>query len=40
MVASSSAAHAALKDPSRARSPEPAPLSDQALAEQEAVAAD
>jgi pyruvate,orthophosphate dikinase len=39
-VARLAAAHAALKDRSRARAPEPEPLSDEALAEAEAVAAD
>jgi pyruvate,orthophosphate dikinase len=39
-VARLAAAHAALKDPSRTRAAEPAPVTDAALAEQEAVAAD
>jgi pyruvate,orthophosphate dikinase len=39
-VARLAAAHAALKDPSRARAPRPEPVSSESLAEQEAVAAD
>src|SRR5687767_10942149 len=39
-VARLAAAHAALKDPSRARAPHPEPVSSESLAEQEAVAAD